>query len=124
MKLDVLTYTDRLLLSKHGVRTLSLACVVILTVTIALEAYPPSDNVSLGERTAWGVAGVLFAISGFALWGGMLRFWSHWDSSTRGARIATFLLLIGAVWYGAMVYFLLVYIPSDSRKRLIAEGSK
>jgi hypothetical protein len=60
---------------------------------------------------------VLFAIIGFALWGGMLRFWSHWDSSARSARIATFSLLIGAAWYGAMVYFLLVYIPSDSRKR-------
>lgn len=116
-------YADRLLVSKYGVLVFSLAWIVILTATIALEAYPPRDNLTLGERTAWGVAGVLFAISGFALWGGMLRFWSHWDSSAGSARIVMFLLLIGAAWYGAMVYFLLIYIPSDSRKRSI-EGAR
>ncbi len=109
---------DRLLVSKYGVLVLSLAWGVILMATIALEAYPLSDDVSLGERTAWGVAGVLFAISGFVLWGGMLRFWFHWDSSGHRVRLLSLLLLVGAAWYGAMVYFVLVYLPSALRNRL------
>jgi hypothetical protein len=77
----------------------------------------PIQNIFLG------VAGALSALSIFFLWGGMWSFWLRCDTSRRTVRRLTFLLLAIGIWYGAILYYLLIYLPGI-RKRIHSPTAK
>ena len=65
-----------------------------------------------------GAGGVLFAFSAFFVWGGMWRYWSINGTNSAAARRVWFCLLLFGVWYGAILYYSLVYLQGRSRVAL------
>jgi hypothetical protein len=45
----------------------------------------------------------------------MWHYWGECDSSSPAARRAWFFVLIFGLWYGAVLYYLFVYLPSTLR---------
>jgi hypothetical protein len=67
------------------------------------------------SRFLWNAIGIIGVFSAFSLWGAMQRFHGFWEEST-GRRLAWMrLLLTYGMWYGAIVYFLFVYMPARSK---------
>jgi hypothetical protein len=71
------------------------------------------------SQVFWGIAGVLTAFSMVFLWSGMWRFWSKLDQSSRYARRIWFFVLLFGLWYGAVLYFIFVYLRPSSRRLLV-----
>lgn len=104
--------TDEWLVSKSACTLFGLAAVIILAITAIAFAGLPEGEVTPAGNLGFGILGVLGAVGIFFLWGGMWKFWSHLDSSARWVRRVAFAILVVGVWYGAILYFLLVYLPS------------
>lgn len=94
----------------------ALSAAIIIGMTLMLVLAPPANPGALG-RVIWGTGGVLFALSMFFLWSGMWRFWTKFDESSRWIRRVSFILLVVGIWYGAVVYYLLVYLPATSKQK-------
>jgi hypothetical protein len=106
---------DRWLASKAAcvLFALSSLAVTLMTVAFALELVRDSGPFS---ETLWGAAGVFAALSVFFLWSGMWRFWTKLDHSSSFARRCWFVVMLIGFWYGAILYFLFVYIPHVGRR--------
>jgi hypothetical protein len=50
------------------------------------------------------------------LWGGMWRYWMLGEPSNRAARRIWFLFLVVGMWYGAVLYYALVYLSASARR--------
>jgi hypothetical protein len=92
-------------------------------MTIVVLANIETRTLGVLSNTVLGIGGVLGAVGVFFLWGGMWRYWIGCDSSFVFARRVWFLALSVGLWYGAILYYVLVYlpqtrrIPSDDKKR-------
>ena len=109
--------SDEWLVSRDASRWLGVSALIILLVTIAIFADLPSQTGSVAPNLVWGIAGTFGAISVFFVWGAMWRYWMRDEPSLRANRRAWGVLLTVGVWYGAILYYLFVYLPATNRIR-------
>jgi hypothetical protein len=103
---------DRWLVSKSASNMFAAAAILIVLVT-ALLAFNMAQDTGLLSEIFWAIAGVLSGLGAFFIWSGMWRFWSRLDQSSRFARRIWFFMLLIGLWYGAVLYFVLVYMRSS-----------
>ena len=60
---------------------------------------------------ALSLLGAAVAIGGFSLLTGMWLFWVKCDASPRWQRSGWFFILLFGFFYGAVLYYLVVYVP-------------
>jgi hypothetical protein len=112
---------DQWLMGKTAPRIFAIAA--ILTVVVpTLVAFDVLQDTGALSQVFWAIAGVLTALSIFFLWSGMWRFWRKVDQSSRFARRTWFFVLLFGFWYGAVLYFIFVYLRPSSRGLLIENG--
>ncbi|MGA7080675.1 MAG: hypothetical protein WBQ43_20130 [Terriglobales bacterium] len=105
---------DTWLVSKSASAAFALSAIVILGMTVAIVTTEP-QSVGSVVQFFLGIGGILAAVSVFFLWGGMWRYWGNCDSSSLAARRVWFFALVFGLWYGAVLYYLLVYLPNTLR---------
>jgi uncharacterized BrkB/YihY/UPF0761 family membrane protein len=66
------------------------------------------------------IGGAAIAVSAFFLWGGMWKYWIVCDSSSQLSRRVWFVVLIIGLWYGAVLYYLFVYLPDVQKSKMHA----
>lgn len=114
---------DNWLRTRAATTMFSSSAVLIIVLTLILILAPP-DETSLPSRIVWAIGGILLGSSIFFLWSGMWRFWTKFDQSSRITRKLCFLLLLVGLWYGAVVYFLAVYVPWSRQQLTRGEGGE
>jgi hypothetical protein len=97
----------------------SAVLVVVLTAGLSLLQ---GDMPGLLPNIFWGTIGVLGTAGAFFLWTGMWRYWMRIDSSRRAMRRIWFVLLVVGIWFGAILYYLLVYLPAVRRNLNASAG--
>ena len=100
--------------------TAKLFCVAAICVIFVLPVYLGFVNLtklSFWQRFPWATLTVLGPIGGVFIWFGMWRYWARIDSSGVWMKRASFLVLLVGLWYGAIVYYLFIYLPQRSRMR-------
>jgi hypothetical protein len=103
--------SDEWLLSRTATLLFGMsACVVVGLTAVFIVDKIPVNEPGIAINIFWGTVGVFGAFSIFFIWGGMLSYWTRCDSSTRVVRRLRFFLLVIGIWYGAVLYYLLVYI--------------
>ena len=112
---------DRWLVSRYASGMFAVAAILIVLVT-ALLTFNIAQDTGLWSDAFWAIAGVLSGLGAFFIWSGMWRFWSRFDQSSRFARRIWFFVLLIGFWYGAVLYFAIVYIRS-SRTRFAENRS-
>src|SRR4029077_2367924 len=103
--------------SKSASASFALSALIIIAMTAAFVLAEPQD-LSVLRDILWGTGGVLAAVSVFFLWGGMWQYWIRCDSSSHAARRAWFFVLFVGLWYGAILYYALVYVPRTRSLRM------
>jgi uncharacterized membrane protein len=91
---------------------------VIVAVTPIWFGYVTIPDTTLWANVFLGISGVVGALSVFFLWSGMWRYWMQCDASTRGVKRAWFLVLLIGFWYGAILYYLLAYLPRKRKGKI------
>ncbi|SRR6266568_1988453 len=104
--------TDEWLVSKAARVLFGFAAFVSLLLTFAGVFDMPQGELTFFVRLFFGILGVLGTLGAFFLWGGMWRYWMNIDSSSGWLRRVWFAVLLFGVWYGAILYFLVVYLPA------------
>jgi hypothetical protein len=107
--------SEEWLVSKRASALFALSSASIAICTMLGLYFPPQDPVSLFANILWGILGVATGLSILFLWGGMWSYWIRCDSSSKWTRRFWFLVLLAGFWYGAIVYFAFVYLPSRTR---------
>jgi hypothetical protein len=108
--------SDEWLTSRKASVLFGASSVLILGTTAALYNYFPTEDTSKSIACFWCAAVILCAACIPFLWGGMWRFWMIGDPSNRLARGIWFLFLAFGVWYGAVFYYVFVYLPATYRR--------
>lgn len=103
--------TDEWLVSRTACAFFGGAAFLGVALTTLLVAVPPHGEPTLALRVAWGALGVLGTLGLFFLWSRMWIFWKKYDSSSRWVRRLFFAILLVGLCYGAVLYFLLVFLP-------------
>ena len=106
-------------------RTAALAFAGFAVVVIAMSYFiffvqMDREKAGLFSQIVLGSAGVLGSFGFFFLWGGMWKFWMDHDSHSRPIRRIWFAILLLGVCYGAILYYLFVYL---GQTQLRAAGS-
>jgi drug/metabolite transporter (DMT)-like permease len=115
--------SDKWLMSKIASVLFAISSIVIAGMTAVLGSDVQIQNTGAFSAFFWAVAGSLCGVSIFFLWGGMWRYWMLGKPSNRIARRIWFALLVVGVWYGALLYYALVYMPAiRKRERGHLEG--
>jgi hypothetical protein len=102
------------LLSTKAAAWLGASALMIMVGFACLEI-APAETTSIPANFLWGALGIGTVFGAFFLWGGMWRYWIGFDSSSRAVRKFWFVLLAGGMWFGAIPYYLFVYLPAVSR---------
>ena len=89
---------------------------LILAVTAVLWRGTPK-NPAPAVNVGLGVLGVLAGLSIFFLWSGMWRYWIRCDSSRLLVRRIWFFVMLVGFWYGAVLYYICVYLPRTTTRR-------
>jgi hypothetical protein len=85
----------------------------------------PSDSTSLIQQILWGALGILSPLSIIFLWTGMRKYQQFREIRNPeliGKSTLIRLLLSVGIWYGAMIYFLLIYLPARRRSQTESIG--
>jgi hypothetical protein len=96
--------------SPKAIVSFSIATISILASTVMSYTVGPHPGEFV--NTLAGILGVLGGLSAFYLWGGMWFFWVDLHTRGRRGRILWAILLTVGLWYGAILYFLAVYLPA------------
>ena len=88
----------------------------LLLTAVLFIGIPSPSTLSTVSVVLFGVAGFVCPFAMFFLWGGMLRYWTRGEPSNRTARRVWFIVLILGLCYGAILYYLFVYMPTVRRK--------
>jgi hypothetical protein len=103
--------SDEWLQSKTASSLFALSSVFIAAMTVVCNYDDRIPTTGFLVNLLLGVGGVLGVSSLFFLWGGMWRYWLRCDQSARILRRFTFVLLIVGICFGAIFYYLIVYLP-------------
>jgi hypothetical protein len=88
------------------------AAFAIVGSTVVLCNLPRPEEVTPFLKLLLGIAGTLGPLGFFFLWGGMLHYWKSCDLSSHTFRRLTFLFLVLGAGFGAIAYYVLVYLPN------------
>jgi hypothetical protein len=113
---------DEWLLSRSASALFAMAGFVIVGMTVVIFANIQSATLDPVSNAALGVGGVLAGLGVLFLWGGMWRYWIRCDSSTVAARRFWFLVLVAGLWYGAILYYAIIYLP-NRRSQVMQTGT-
>jgi hypothetical protein len=102
---------DEWLVSRSASAFFALSSLVIVGMTVVVFANVEPQALGPAGDTLLGTGGVFAAVGVFFLWGGMWRYWMRCDSSSLVARRVWFLALAVGLWYGAILYYVFVYLP-------------
>lgn len=105
--------SDDWLTSKTAQILFAVSAAIIISVTIAVFEFDLFSQTSqnLLHRMFLGCVGVLAPAGGFLLWDGMRQFWLRCDRSSKTSRRISFWLMLIGLWYGALLYYFIVYLP-------------
>jgi hypothetical protein len=103
------------LVSRMASALFAACCVLIAVMTAVLYRDDQLQDIGSIASVLLGVGGMACSVGIFFLWGGMWRYWMTGKPSNRAARRLWFLLLIVGVWYGAILYYVFVYLPASRR---------
>lgn len=103
---------DQWIVGKPARLLLGVAAALILVVTGVLCYLPLPENPTIITRILFGIIGVSGSLSIFFLWSGMWRYWIRYDHSARFTRRIWFVILLVGFCYGAIIYYLCVYLPA------------
>lgn len=106
------------MLSRTAAWMLGFSAILSLAATPVFFGQIPITSYSVASRVFWGVAGILTPISIFFVWIGMWRYWLYNDESKLLARRLSFLLLLVGMWYGAVIYYVAIFLPQVRRRWL------
>ena len=101
---------DRAVVSLTSAILFGLASSIIVVVTVITAEVNRRDDVFLHKDAILALAGALAALSVVFLWGGMWTYWVDWDTSPTATKRLWFVIMVCGVWYGAIAYFLAVYV--------------
>jgi hypothetical protein len=110
--------SDEWLVSKAASGLFAVSSFVIAGVTWLLFGYNLPQNPPLTVEVLCGILGVSGPIAMFFLWGGMWRYWMRGEPSNRFLRRLWFVALVLGIWYGAILYYLLVYLPGAGTRAI------
>jgi len=108
--------SDEWLVSKAASVCFAVASLIITAITVVSFPDTPIQDIGVISRTLWGIFGALAAVSIFFLWGGMWRYWIDCDPTSRMSRRVWFAILIVGLWYGAILYYVCVFLPTTRKK--------
>jgi hypothetical protein len=108
--------SDEWLVGKKASVLFAVSSVLIAGMTAALFSDVLTQDSGSLITLFWCVAGSLCAVGIFFLWGGMWRYWMLGEPSNRAARRIWFLFLVVGMWYGAVLYYALVYLSASARR--------
>jgi hypothetical protein len=107
--------SDEWLLSKTASRLFAVSSILVVTITFFLLVVGNLQDFDPVSRLLLDCWGALGAASIFFLWGGMWKYWINRDPSERIVRRIWFVVLLFGVWYGAVLYYLFVFLPKTKR---------
>lgn len=110
--------SDKWLVSKVSSRLLAVSSALTVAVTLLLYSNFINQHSGAPWSVFYAILGVSGALSIFFLWGGMWRYWLLGEPSNRFARRIWFAILILGLWYGAVLYYLLVYLPGKEEREI------
>jgi len=102
--------------SRPTAKIFGIAAIFVIAVLPVYLGLVDLTKMSLWQRFPWAILTILGPIGGFFIWLGLWRYWLRVDDSSRWMKRASFFVLLVGLWYGAIVYFLWVYLPQLSRK--------
>lgn len=89
------------------------AAMIIAMTAVFFADVPIRDTGPLSELL-WGAFGVLSGLSVLFLWTGMWHYWRVLDYSNPVWRRLWFVALTLGFWYGAVLYYVFVYLKKVS----------
>ena len=109
---------DEWLVSRSASAFFALSSVVIVGMTVVIFADVDTQALGSVGNALLGIGGVFATVGVFFLWGGMWRYWIRCDASSLAARRVWFFALAVGLWYGAILYYALVYVPRARRPQV------
>jgi hypothetical protein len=109
---------DEWLVSRSASAFFALSSLVIVGMTVVIFADVDTQAPGSLGNALFGVGGVFAAVGVFFLWGGMWRYWIRCDTTSLTARRVWFFALAVGLWYGAILYYALVYLPRTRRPQV------
>ncbi len=106
---------DDRIASRPTAKLFGFAAISVIFVLPVLLGYVNLTKLPFWQRFPWATLTVLGPIGSIFIWFGMWRYWVRVDDSGVWIKRLSFLVLLVGFWYGAIVYFLCVYIPQRSR---------
>jgi hypothetical protein len=88
---------------------------ICLLTAFWFGALEPNEVSGLAKQIVWGLFGVFGPLSVVVLWTGMRRYQTLReirDVELAGKSKLVHLLLGVGIWYGAMIYYFVVYLPA------------
>ncbi len=110
---------DDWLMSRSASAFFALSALIIVVMTVVIFANIESRTLGSVGNTLLGIGGVFAAVGVFFLWGGMWRYWTRCDTSSLVGRRLWFLALAVGLWYGAILYYAFVYLPSARGRQVM-----
>lgn len=101
-----------------------LASLIILATSPIVFDWTSAADTSTLAGVLLGLLGCACVLSVFFLWAGMWHYWARFDSSSQAARRLWFVVLLGGLWYGAILYFLFVCLRGRKNTRSRAAGGQ
>ena len=103
--------SDQWLVSKTASKWFAASSLIVIVVMTPIGfGYWDHPGASPVRDVIDGVLGIAGGVSSLLLWGGMWRYWARIDASSRAVKTAWFVVLLLSVWYGAILYYLAVYL--------------
>ena len=83
----------------------------------------PNAQVPSWMIVPYGALTLTIVLALFFIWGGMLRYWSHLDRSGKWMKRLWLAVLVLGVWWGACLYYYVVYLPQVQRRPMKQESN-
>jgi hypothetical protein len=110
----------RWLVARPTAITFGLSSFIIIIGSIVLFRGLGLESKDRVIQVLLAIGGAAIAVSAFFLWGGMWKYWIVCDSSSQLSRRVWFVVLIIGLWYGAVLYYLFVYLPDVQKSKMHA----
>jgi hypothetical protein len=107
--------SDEWLVSRSALYIFTIAVAISFSIAPVMLGLVKINDFGLLSRIFWGTVGVLGSLGVFFLWSGMWRYWTRIDESSKTGRRFWFCILLVGLWYGAALYYGLVYLPQVKR---------
>jgi hypothetical protein len=104
--------SDKWIASAQAAYIFGLAAVLICLLTAYWLGVIKVHETGAAGNMIWGTMGVLSVLSIPFLWGGMRKYQEMRDKESAEKSKAIRLAMMIGVWYTAIAYFLLVYLPT------------